>query len=299
MSDIDRPVAAGRAARHCAQLISRAADPVDFEQEVLRLARRFAEQLGPQLAQLCDVRGLNVAFADAESLPFGDLQARAGSHTVNSFFVLGTERTGVFASVATPELIAVFERLLGGEGTVDPASTGLPRSALQFAARFEQCLLSAIRKASDRDHFAVGAALGPDLVSAPFRDDETVWAITFTAIPPEGQSWTIRLALCRATLSLITASRAASPATGRAIGTRGLDNSAIGDVDFPLRAVLVDTSVSLARLAQLQPGTLIPVALNRSVPLLIEQAVIAHGTAGEVDDRIALEISHTSLPGTR
>jgi flagellar motor switch protein FliM len=70
-------------------------------------------------------------------------------------------------------------------------------------------------------------------------------------------------------------------------------------VDFPLRAVLVDTSVSLARLAQLQPGMLIPVALNRSVPLLIEQAVIAHGTAGEVDDRIALEISHTSLPGIR
>ena len=61
-------------------------------------------------------------------------------------------------------------------------------------------------------------------------------------------------------------------------------------------AILVNAAIPLSRLTQLQPGSVIPIAINRSIPLLVEHAVIAHGTAGEVDDRIALEITHMTLP---
>lgn len=299
MIDIEKPVAAARAANHCAQLLSRSADPVDSEQEAARLSDRFAEHVQPLLAQHCDTSGLKVAAGSVEALTFEAACERIGAHAVNSFFTIGTERTGILVSVATCELMAMFERLLGGEGTIDRANTRLPRSAMQFATRFEQRLLTAIRTASDRDEFAVGASRGSAREAAPFAAQETVWFMEFAVSQPGSGGCTLQLVLCPATLALITNSRAASPATGRAIGTRGLDNSAIGHVEFPVRAVLVDTELSLSRLMRLEPGALIPVALNRSVPLLIEQAVIAHGTVGEVDDRVALEVSHTSLPGTR
>lgn len=299
MIDIEQPVAVARAARHCAQLLSRSADPVDTGREAARLADRFAEHVQPLLAQHWEAGGLKVAVGSVETLTFAAACGRIDANSVSSFFSIGTERTGILVSIATCELIAMFERLLGGEGVIDQASTRLPRSATQFASRFEQCLLAAVRNASDRDEFALGAGGGAGSEKAPFDGDEAVWHIELAVSRPGGSPCTLQLVLCLATLGLLTTSRAASPATGRAIGMRGLDNSAIGEVAFPLRAVLVDTDVSLSRLMRLEPGALIPVALNRSVPLLIEQAVIAHATVGEVDDRVALEVSQTSLPGTR
>ncbi|HAN88108.1 MAG TPA: flagellar motor switch protein FliM, partial [Erythrobacter sp.] len=86
-----------------------------------------------------------------------------------------------------------------------------------------------------------------------------------------------------------------SPAKGRPIGARGINGSAIADVALPLRAVLVDVPMSIARLASLAPGAVIPVAVNRNVPLLIGDLTIAHGCVGELDDRVALELNQTSL----
>ena len=297
MIEAAEPVAAGRAARHCAQLLSRAAEPVDASQEVVRLAKRFAQLAEPLLAKYCDARGLRIEIREAVQMPCEEVCALVGDASVSSFFALGTDRTGILASVATCDLIAVFERLLGGEGRVDPANSRLPQSAMQFALRFQQHLLTALRAATDRAEVSVAASHGAVREVIPFAASETLWSLEFEVMPPAGPLWKLRLALCRATLAQITGARASSPATGRVIGERGLTNSAIGHVELPLRAVLVDTAVPLARLAQLQPGAIIPVALNRSVPLIIEQAVIAHGAVGEIDDRVALEVSHSLLPG--
>ena len=85
------------------------------------------------------------------------------------------------------------------------------------------------------------------------------------------------------------------PATGRTIGARGIDGSAIADVDLPLRAVLVDVPMSVSRLASLEPGAVIPVAVNRNVPLLTGNLTIALGCVGELDDRVALELTQSFL----
>lgn len=299
MIESDLPVAAGRAAQHCAQLLSRAADPVDPAQEVARLAERFAQCGAAGLAELCDLRGLRLEVASAGLLPCEDVFAKLGVHSVNTFFALECERTGALVSVATCEVIAQFERLLGGDGRVDRTNVRLPQSAMQFATRFEERILGALRTATDREEFSLASSQGKAREIAPFAAGEDVWAIEFTVVPPAGSSWTLTVAMCRASLSQLVGTRAASPATGRAIGERGIDQSAVGQVELPLRAILVDAAVPLARIAQLQPGAVIGVAVNRSVPLLIESAVVAHGTAGEIDDRIALEITHTSIPGHR
>ena len=102
-------------------------------------------------------------------------------------------------------------------------------------------------------------------------------------------------AACNSTIAEIVGTRAVSPATGRTIGARGLNGSAIAEVDLPLRAVLVDVPMSIARLASLEPGSVIPVAVNRNVPLMTGNLTIAHGCVGELDDRVALELTQTFL----
>lgn len=297
MIETELPVAAGRAAQHCPQLLSRAADPRDPAQEILRLAQRFAQSVTSELAGLCDVRGLKVEPGETRLEQADVAIPGIAVHTVNSFLALGSERLGALVSASTCEINAQFERLLGGDGRVDRTAVRLPASARPFVTRFEQSVLTAMREATDNEDFALAASMGKAAEIAPFPSHEQVWVLEFAITPPQGSGWTVTLMMCRTTLSHVLGAGVASPATGRAIGERGIDQSAIGMMELPLRALLVDTAVPLSRLTQLRPGSVIPVAINRSIPVLIEHAVVAHGTAGEVDDCIALEISHTSLPG--
>lgn len=291
------PIAERRAAQHCAELLSRAAEPVEPAQEVARLAQRFAQKASRVLGEMWDARGLKVEASDTTLVAADAAVSAIGVHTVNSFFALGTERLGALVSVSTCEVNAQFERLLGGDGRVDRTSVRLPRSAYPFVARFEHGILTALRDAAAREEFSLAASMGVASEIAPFAKDEQVWVLQFTVTPLLGTEWTITMAVCRPTLSQLLDARVASPATGRAIGERGLDQAAIGLMELPASAILVDAAIPLSRLTQLQPGSVIPIAINRSIPLLIEHAVVAHGTAGEIDDRIALEITHTSFPG--
>ncbi len=59
--------------------------------------------------------------------------------------------------------------------------------------------------------------------------------------------------------------------------------------------MLVDVPMAISRIAQLTEGSMIPVALQRNVPVLIGNTTIAHGTVGELDDRVAMELTHTNF----
>ncbi len=65
--------------------------------------------------------------------------------------------------------------------------------------------------------------------------------------------------------------------------------------DLPLDASarLVDMQIPLHRLAGLAPGAVIPIAVARSVPLRVGDAIVARGSVGGVDDQVALEITQT------
>ena len=67
-----------------------------------------------------------------------------------------------------------------------------------------------------------------------------------------------------------------------------------GDLPLPVKAILSDTRFPLSKLARLAPGTIIPLPINRKVPLTCEGRTLAYGTVGEMDDRIALRITEIS-----
>jgi flagellar motor switch protein FliM len=59
-----------------------------------------------------------------------------------------------------------------------------------------------------------------------------------------------------------------------------------------LTAVLVDMAIPFSKLASLRPGDVLPVAVARAVPLKAGERVIATGTIGEYEDRVAVQISN-------
>ncbi len=290
------PEQAARAASHCEELLSRAATPPDLDLEFARFARGCAEQSSAQLSELCDDRGLTAEIAETELVSVSDWYAEIGAAHTHSYYSLGQESRGILVSVRIGELVAQFERILGGTGEVDETCTVLPASAKRFAQQFEDRMGDVLRRAGDRREIAASANGDEVEQVAPFAAGDRVWTATLNVSSTKtGASWTVRLAACQAMIAELVGKRAVSPATGRTIGARGIDGSAIAEVDLPLRAVLVDVPMSIARLASLEPGSVIPVAVNRNVPLMTGNLTIAHGCVGELDDRVALELTQTFL----
>ncbi len=298
MIQTDTPQPAGRAALHCQELMSRTTSVPDFDVAFERLTRSLAEHASAALARLCNDQTLTVDAVKTGSTGFGEWKEKVGSAHQHSLFSLGDDETGVLTSVSVGELVAQFERLLGGTGEIDDSLTSLPASALRFAQQFEQCIAQSLWRGIDRPGITV-IANGDELEQvAPYGADERVWTATFAVSSGQGfQPWKIRFAADEATVSEMVGAPATPVAKGPTIGDRGLNGSAIADVELPLRAVLVDMSMSVARLSSLQTGSLIPVAVNRKVPVLTGEMKIAHGCIGEVDDRVALEISQSFLKG--
>ena len=290
------PNATARAASHCEELLSSAATPPDLDHEFARFARGCAVQAASQIGELCDDRGIVAELGETALVPVSEWYADIGTAHRHSFFALGQESRGILVSVRIGEIVAQFERILGGSGAVDDSYTALPASARYFAQQFEDRMGEVLRRAGDRRGIAA-AANGEEVEQvAPYAVGDKLWTATLTISSTKTDcNWTIRIAACRQTIAELVGTRAVSPATGRSIGARGINGSAIAEVDLPLRAVLVDVPMSIAKLASLQPGSVIPVAINRNVPLLIGNLTIAHGSVGELDDRVALELNHTSL----
>lgn len=61
-------------------------------------------------------------------------------------------------------------------------------------------------------------------------------------------------------------------------------------IRLPTRTVLARPSLSLTELIQLQPGDVIPVHINRSLPLIVGDRIVAQGSIGEQDGRAAFMI---------
>ena len=286
----------GRSAAHCSELLSRANTPPDLDLEFARFARNFVERSGDQLGGLCDDRAITAELVEIKQVRVSEWYAATGTAHHHGFYSLGQETRGILVSVQIGELVAQFERLLGGTGEVDETCSALPASARRFAQQFEDRMGDALRQAGDRREIAA-IARGEEVDQvAPFAASDKVWTacIEVSSIK-SAQPWKVRIAACHAMIAELVGTRAVTPATGRTIGKRGIDGSAIGEVDLPLRAVLVDVPMSIAQLSRLRPGSEIPVAVNRNVPLLIGNLTLAHGCVGELDDRVALELTHSYL----
>ena len=64
------------------------------------------------------------------------------------------------------------------------------------------------------------------------------------------------------------------------------------DIRLPVRTVLARPNLTLAELQSLQVGDVIPININRSLPLIVGDRIVAHGNIGEQDGRAAFMIEN-------
>ncbi len=127
---------------------------------------------------------------------------------------------------------------------------------------------------------------------APFPPETALAMMKLDIMEGIRAPWRVTLALPLAALTVLLGHDGRPPAV-RSESPRPNDPAAapFADLPLPLTAVLVDMDVPLAAISKLEPGAVLPVAVARAVPLCIGGTLIARGTVGAQDDRVAVKLT--------
>lgn len=275
-------IAVGRAAQHCLELIPREPDPTELVPRWQELGESLAKALAPRLATMLDgkVPAIEVT-SEAAPLPGLAASALIAREGMEGVLHLGVEGAAI---------LRLVDRAFGGPGsTPSPAPSDFPPSARLLIERLEAMVLQALAEACTVSADRLTVRLRSHSMAAlPLRSGASA-GLTLTIAEPDRPAWLIGLTLPQAALPawLTATTRRPRKATGAA------DPAAapFAEVPLPLTATLVDMRVPLHTAASLAPGVVLQVAVARAVPLCAGGNIVARGTVGQQDDRIALKLT--------
>lgn len=279
-------------AQHCPELLRASASgsvPADLLPALghagAKLARVFAASLSP----LIGGQELVVTVAAPRETTAADLGKDIAALAANSLLASGP--AALLASFDAAAVLRMIDRAFGGKGlnpapmpVVFPASAGVVIRQLEglvaqgFAAAF-------------------GAAFEPvrrngNLVELEaFADAVELTVLTLTVAEAGAEAWPVHLALPTAALAGLVGEGAQSAPRAAAPRPSNPAEEPYCDLPLTLSAVIVEMRLPMSALADLQPGSLLPVSVARNVPLRIGAKTIAHGAIGSVDDRVAIQIT--------
>ena len=291
-------VAERRAAQHCAQLLRASPEPADQIGALARLGERLSAPLAQALAQLLGGEAPALSALPPHELGETELVQQVGPLAANSLFATGVPGVTLLASIEGAAVLRLVDRAYGGKGeTSGSLPDAFPMSAELLVQRLEviltDCLAAALGQADLR-----ALRRAPQLSElAPFPAGARLAVLPMEVTDGAQAAWTLTLALPLATLPKLLGSGGAGALPVAARSPRAADPAAAPFAALPLglTATLVDMPVSLAAIAALVPGAVLPVTVARAVPLAIGGSVIARGTIGAQDDRIAIQL--TQLAG--
>lgn len=286
-------------AQHCAELVRTAPGQAELATRLDAALGRLARALVPALAPLTGGKGLAVKPRVARATTAGELALLIPGLAASSLLALGEEALPLLVSLDAAAVLRMIDRTFGGRGTVpEPLPAEFPGSADLLIGRLESLLIAALAGALGLPE---GTPLAPlrraGLIDelAPFPGEDSLVVAEIEVAEAAGDSWLITLALPPETLTLLFAGTPPVPQAG---SRRPADPLGLPFADLPLEltAVLVDMRMSMRTLAALRPGTVLPVAVARQVPLRIGDpasppVTLATGTVGAAEDRVALQIT--------
>lgn len=290
----ERPLVAERpVAQHCPELLRAEPGAEELLPQLTRAGEKLARSLLPRLLPLAGGKGLALKAKPARMSTLDDIAMFAPDLAANSLLGLGPDSLPLLATLDAAAVLRMVDRTFGGRGEApSPLPAEFPVSAELMIVRLEGLLLADL-----------AAALLPDRIDPlhplrrngnlnllePFPKDAPLAMIELDVTEPAGDTWQITLALPLPTLS---AACGAAPRRAAPVQHPVADplSAPFADVPLELAAVLVDMHMSMATLAALEPGAVLPVAVARQVPLRLGQTVVATGTVGAADDRVALQI---------
>lgn len=286
-------VAERAAAQHCAELLRRGPEPAELLPQLARLGDRFARQLAEGLARLGGGEAPLITPQPVREDSFADLAKGIGPLAANSLLVAGPAGAPLLASLDAGAVLRLVDKAFGGRGEA-PATlpSHFPLSARLMIERLEALVIERLGTALGADGAVRAQRRDGDLTElAPFRADARLAVLTLEVMEGMRAPWLVTLALPLATLAELFGHGDRPPAAP--IAPRAADPAAapFADVPLPLTAVLVDMHVPLATISTLEPGMVLPVAVARAVPISVAGSVIARGTVGAQDDRVAIKIS--------
>lgn len=295
------------AARHCPELLGAAPVMTDLAPALSLIAERLTRGLAAGLARLSGGEPPIVRAGLPMDATLSSIAGEIEGLAAHSLMGMGASSLPILAIFDGAPVFRLVDRAFGGPGEVpEPLPDGFPLSAELLLARIEGCLADALTsalagaRAPRPDHAPDHAAdhrvrpLRRDTSLRqldPFRASADVLTLSLEIEEPGIAPWSLTLALPTETLEAALAApqhpvrqrRAASP-----------DPSAepFASMAMEVTAVLVDMQLGMTRLAGLRPGDVLPVAVARSVPLQVGGRTLASGTIGEIDDRVAVQVTH-------
>lgn len=284
------------AAQHCPELLRCAIAPAtDLMPRLSALGEALARTLGPALAPLHGGEAPRVKAHPArqdDDLMFG---AEIGPLAANTLFAVGHAGVPLLVSAQAAAVLGFVDRTFGGRGDLRGALPArFPLSANLMIARIEALIATCLAQALDLSPEAVRAKRRDGSLGAlePFAPGAPLAAMKLEIFEEGREPWPLHIALTEAHLAALFDERRATPPL-RARGRADPAEEPFAGLPLELRAVIVDMRMPMATLAALTPGQVLPVAVARQVPLKIAGRVIAAGTVGEADDRVALRITQS------
>lgn len=276
-------------AQHCPELTQRGPDPAALLAQFGRSAQRGAEHFAGLLAPLNAGALLNVVSQPPCELSEVELLQGCSQLAANCLFALPQPGVTLLASLEGAGLLRLIDRAFGGRGegpTSLPAA--FPLSAELLIGRVEALLAKALAAVLGYPEPLRSLRRNSSLAElAPYPAGARLAAVTCQFAEGGAAPWSLTFALPVPALVKVfgrgdgppfsTTPRAADPAA-----------APFAEVPLPLTAVLIEMRVPMSAIAAFEPGTVLPVAVARQVPLRIGGRTLARGTVGSQDDRIAL-----------
>ncbi len=293
-------VAERAAAQHCSELLRAGPGAAELLPMLERMGGRLARSLAVSLASLMGgampvVRASAPREASAEALSL-EIEPLAA----NSLLVAGAQDAPLLASLDAGAVLRLVDRAFGGKGEApSPLPDSFPMSAELMIGRLETMVAHRIGQALGAEGDGAIRSLRRDgslAQLAPFAANCPLAVLTLTVEEIAGANavWDIVLAFPMPTLASLFGHGERPPAArSHRPGPADPASEPFADVPLQLTAVLVDMQIAVSAISQIRPGTILPVAVARSVPLRIGDKTIAHGTIGALDDRVAVQLTKT------
>ncbi|MFN4112587.1 MAG: FliM/FliN family flagellar motor C-terminal domain-containing protein [Sphingomonadaceae bacterium] len=286
-------VAARPAVQHCAELLGNAQPPFDLSAASAEFAAELALALPERLQPLLIGPRPLVSDWPAETMTASALASTWAAPSIHYAVSLRPDLPVFVASFDNASALGLTERLFGGRGGgVAEVPKVLPQSVVLSVERLVRSIAEALAQLCGTS----GAK--PNITAhAVFRrlgvfkrNENTLgWSLT---VEQEGHDpWNLRLAVTEAAMRPVLEQRAAGAARAPQVVETDPLTGAMAAIPLPLTAILADLRLPLSRLAGLQPGDTIPLSPRREVPLAIGVQVIATGTVGSLDERVALRLT--------
>ena len=292
-----RPVA-----RHCPELTERGPRPEDRAEHLAAWRRDVAREVGQDMADLLSGTKLEAQLGEPETVRGEAVFERIGAVAANSLLRCGLEGQTVLLSFTVETAVALTDRSFGGTGEPDPQPVAsLPRSAALMVEQSARTIAQAIARVS-----AAGGSAGDVEGDVIIRSESATRLKPFTPLTEcsvfeltlraaDGVSWIGTLAMPTDCLvSLLPGAGTPAQAGDGEDASANPAKTALSVIPLSLQAVLAEFDLSLSQLDRLAPGDRIPLSVARDIPLRVGSKLVASGSLGTMEDRMALRLTRVS-----